>query len=303
MKYQYINGMSARDYMSMEIPPERYVIPGLIGDGMSIIGGKPKIGKSMFSLNMALSMASGGSFLGQDIEMGMVGYIALEDNARTIRKRLNTMVKRVNQDALDNLIIFDKTEGDNKLDWLDNVLDANPEFRLIIIDTLYKFGLAKLGSYDVSYDSMDAIRCISQKYDVPIIIIDHLRKAEGASTVDLFAGSIGKTGAVDGLITLVDSRKPGVDGVLCAQGRDIQKTEIELSIDRDCLFWTLREEKLSKKEMMIQIMKANNPVALSLDEWSNKAGIDYAYTKALIGRLCENGVAVRVDRGLYRFNG
>src|SRR5215212_9447033 len=42
--------MSATELMGLELPPTRWAIPGVLPEGVTILGGKPKMGKSWFAL-------------------------------------------------------------------------------------------------------------------------------------------------------------------------------------------------------------------------------------------------------------
>src|SRR5207245_2096837 len=65
-----------------------YVVPGIIPEGLTILAGKPKIGKSWLALDLALAIPGGRYVLG-DLKPapGDVLYCALEDNKRRLWKR------------------------------------------------------------------------------------------------------------------------------------------------------------------------------------------------------------------------
>jgi RecA-family ATPase len=64
-------------------------------EGLTILAGKGKIGKSWLALGIAIAVASGGYALGSiKVEQGDVLYLALEDNERRLQKRLRQLVAR-----------------------------------------------------------------------------------------------------------------------------------------------------------------------------------------------------------------
>ena len=79
---------NAADLQAMEFPPINWVVPGILPEGLTILAGKPKLGKSWLALDMALSVAGGGSVLGRECEPGPALYLALEDNQRRLQRRL-----------------------------------------------------------------------------------------------------------------------------------------------------------------------------------------------------------------------
>jgi AAA domain len=58
-------GLRTGSWLDAQVfPPLSYVVPGLIPEGLSLLVGAPKIGKSWLSLAVALAAASGGCVLG-----------------------------------------------------------------------------------------------------------------------------------------------------------------------------------------------------------------------------------------------
>jgi len=71
---------------AQDFPPLSWVVPDLIPEGMSMLVGGPKIGKSFLSLSIALAVASGGRALGS-VDVGKprpVLLLALEDGERRL---------------------------------------------------------------------------------------------------------------------------------------------------------------------------------------------------------------------------
>jgi predicted ATP-dependent serine protease len=121
----------------MSFPPIKYVVPGVIIEGLTLFAGKPKIGKSWLLLHAAIAVARGGFTLG-DIHCpeGDVLYCALEDNKRRLQSRTT---KLIGLKDWPRRLIF-RTEmprlAQGGLDWIRDWITSVPEPRLIIIDTL-----------------------------------------------------------------------------------------------------------------------------------------------------------------------
>src|SRR5262245_13197747 len=78
---------------TMSFEPIKYVVPGIIVEGLTLFAGKPKIGKSWLLLHAAVAVARGGFTLGDKhcIE-GDVLYCALEDNERRLQSRVTKLL-------------------------------------------------------------------------------------------------------------------------------------------------------------------------------------------------------------------
>ena len=77
--------------MGMQFPPLKFIVPDILCEGLSILAGRPKIGKSWISLDIAVAVATGGLRLSHyKCEPGDVLLLALEDS----RRRLKSAVPR-----------------------------------------------------------------------------------------------------------------------------------------------------------------------------------------------------------------
>ena len=76
---------SAADLMALEFTPIRWLIPGLLPEGLMLLAARPKVGKSWLALDVGIATATGGEVLGRRVERGDVLYLALEDGDRQDR--------------------------------------------------------------------------------------------------------------------------------------------------------------------------------------------------------------------------
>jgi RecA-family ATPase len=73
----------------MEFPALLEAIPNIVTEGLTILGGRPKEGKSFMALDFCLAVASGGHALGKiQVAPGEALYIGLEDSYRRIKNRV-----------------------------------------------------------------------------------------------------------------------------------------------------------------------------------------------------------------------
>src|SRR5207244_2284516 len=85
--------ITADQLRTMTFPPVRYVLPGFVPDGLTILASKPKIGKSWLALDLCLAVAAGRFTLGnlKPCE-GRVLYLALEDSRRRLQRRIDKLL-------------------------------------------------------------------------------------------------------------------------------------------------------------------------------------------------------------------
>jgi hypothetical protein len=82
--------VSFAELQKEKFPPMTYVVPDIVPEGVTILAGRPKIGKSWLALELCLGVASGTPVLGNiEPATGDVLYLALEDNPRRIHQQDN----------------------------------------------------------------------------------------------------------------------------------------------------------------------------------------------------------------------
>ncbi|RJR33823.1 MAG: hypothetical protein C4567_16290 [Deltaproteobacteria bacterium] len=88
-----LNPITAKDLAAKTFAPPRWAIPDLFPEGLIILAGKPKAGKSWLALNVAVAVASGSVALGKiQVDRGGVLYLALEDSERRLQERLSKII-------------------------------------------------------------------------------------------------------------------------------------------------------------------------------------------------------------------
>jgi RecA-family ATPase len=68
---------TADELPNATFPEPQWIVPGIFPEGLIILAGRPKVGTSVLTLQMAHAVSSGGRFLNQRIEHASVLYIAL----------------------------------------------------------------------------------------------------------------------------------------------------------------------------------------------------------------------------------
>jgi hypothetical protein len=213
-----VTAQSARDLMAKEIAPVRWAVPNLFAEGLDILAGKPKKGKSTLALQVCKAVAEErGIVLGQiEVTHGEALYLALEDNERRMQRRLEPMLRRDKDGApiVPEHLYF-------RYEWprldaggieaFDLWIKQHPNTRIICIDTYAKVrsrAASKVATlYESDYESVAPLQHWAIQNHVAVVLIVHLRKSAAADDViDEISGSTGLTGAADNLIVMRKSK-------------------------------------------------------------------------------------------------
>jgi hypothetical protein len=235
---------TAADLMAMTFPPPRWAVPGLIAEGVNLLAGPPKVGKSWLSLGLALAVAGTGKALDTiPVPCGPVLYLALEDTPRRLQTRIGKIL--AGQRATGALTLATACPplpqgGDEAIAaWLDRHDDA----RMVVIDVFAKLrgaSPAGMSAYDADYAAVGRVKRVADAYQVAIVLVHHVRKASSDDFLTEVSGTNGLAGAADA--TLVLKRPRGqADGVLHVTGRDVDEAEYALAFHAAAGAWQMLE--------------------------------------------------------------
>jgi RecA-family ATPase len=210
--------------MSQQFEPLKFSVEKILPNGLFILAGSPKVGKSWLSLDLCQAVATGGAIWDYPAVSGDVLYLALEDNYSRLQGRL-AKFETDGQD-ISRLHMATSSFGihDGLLEQMNNFLTAYPQTQLIVIDTLEHIrngGMDKsLYSYD--YQDMTKLRQITSKHDVTLLLVHHTRKTKDADPLNKISGSTGLIGAVDGAFVLEKISRIENGAVLTIANRDTE---------------------------------------------------------------------------------
>src|ERR1035437_230230 len=140
---------TAAELMDTEFAEPRWAVNGLIAEGLNLIVGSPKLGKSWLCLGLAVAIASGGKALGKiQVDQGAVLYAALEDTPRRLQNRLR-MVLQGERVPDDLHITTALPRMPDAIGFIDGWLTAHQDARLVIVDESNRVGHPGQRSGDV----------------------------------------------------------------------------------------------------------------------------------------------------------
>lgn len=199
--------------LAAHIPTPLSLFSGLMHEGMLILGGKSKRGKSWLMFDLAIAAALGGDALQHFPSAGAtpVLYLALEDGRARLQSRMKLI--RPGVTTLDRLHIRYSfpplLEGGVEL--LHREIEREG-YGLVVIDVLAKLesqGKNGAKNYNETYEMFAPLQALRHKHAFCLAMLTHLRKSEAEDCFDTIMGSAAYQGAQDVLWVL--ERKPRDD--------------------------------------------------------------------------------------------
>jgi len=299
------NTFTAATLRTMQFKAIQYVVPGLFPEGLTILAGKPKIGKSWLALDIALAIAGGRYMLG-DIQpaQGDVLYAALEDNHRRLWKRIR---KIMGSDALwpKSLTLatrwrrLDAGGIDDIKDWAKNA--ANP--RLVILDTLAGVRPERNSRdtlYDGDYKALRELHDWANEMGIAVLVLHHTRKMEADDPIDTISGSLGLAGCAD---TSAILSRGGKGTTLYIRGRDVEEQEHAVTFNAETCRWTILgeaaavEQSYTQAKLLTALEDATD--LMTPADLATATGIVRNNVDQTLYRMVREGEIIKVSRGRY----
>ena len=288
------------DLLDRQLPPIHWAIPHILPEGLTLLAGKPKLGKSWLALSMAFAVAAGGVALGtHPVTQGEVLYLALEDNERRLQSRTQKLLAFMS--SVPHMIAFElrwprlDQEG---LVYLEEYLKSHPQLRLVVVDTWARISpktqQRQRSQYEDDYEALTPLKYLADLYRVSILAIHHLRKMHGDDVLDEITGSIGLTGVVDGALILKRERGQQ-EATLFVTGRDIeQEQQFALRFDPLTASWTQMGNaedvrRTRERQEIIDLLTVQLPEGLNARQLSEDLGKNYNTTRSLLRKMEKTG--------------
>ena len=302
--------MSARDLQKMEIPPINWAVTDLIPEGLTLLAGRPKAGKSFIVLDLALSITNEHKFLGKfNCVPGKVLFIPYEDNTRRLQSRINDLMDGVEAPEgllFPNELYFPKLDRGG-VENIRSIIKDDPDIKMVVIDTFgtaISSGFNSFGtSFKEDYEFLSHLQHLSMEYRLSIVLIHHTRKMLSDNVFDEIVGTTGVTASPD---TLMLIRKSGSKTLLHITGRDVEEENFEISFDQATFKWELIAEGVSyastaERQTIIDGFEGDYDKELQIKEIADKTGKTRLATSQLIRKMKLSGeITEGSGYGIYK---
>jgi hypothetical protein len=298
--------LTAAELLGLDLPPISWAVDGLVPEGVTLLAGKPKLGKSWMALGgIAIPVSTGGVALGtRSVEQGDALYMALEDNHRRLKTRLQKLLRGEAPKRLHIATEWPRMD-EGGAEALKRWLEAHPHARLVVVDILKRVRprtFPNRSVYDADYEALEAMQRLAAEHEVAILVVHHLRKLGAADPLDEISGSTGLSGGADGILVLKRDRGRA-DACVHVTGREIEEeAELALKWDADLASWTLvgdaEEYRRSEEQGSILTVLRNSPEWMAPKEVAEILDKNASTVRTLLRKMASSGL-VRSENGRY----
>lgn len=300
------DSIDAETLLGREFPPLEYVIPGYVVEGLTVLAGKPKLGKSWWAYDAGLAVATGGKAMGAiQCEQGDVLYLALEDNQRRVQDRILTLcpARKVQGITLERLTIrtIAPRIDTGLLVALDKWRLSCERPRLIIVDVFLKVRPPrKKGEdpYSADYDAVTPLQRYASEHRLAVVLVTHTRKMAADDPLEAVSGTNGVTGAADAVLVL-DRGAKGT--TLYGRGRDIEEIETAMKFDggRWSILGDADEVRKSNERRKIFTALKESSEPIGPKAIAELTGMTSTNIRALVRKMVKSGEITQPELGLY----
>ena len=275
----------------------------MISNGVYLLVSHPKVGKSMFALQLAFSLTTGEDFLGFKVNPSHVLYITTESDINQIDERYKLMNLKPDISKLDiidwndipDFYIRDIERDIHKL-----TFNGDPLFIIIDMFKDIKFD----SDFDINnYQEINNVvfrkfREICNKYNATLLVTHHLNKR------DETMGSVGLNADVSGIIKLKESKNDFNRLTLDYKGRDLSRLELNLKRNDNQTFSIVDENNNDEVDynllLFIKYAVSKKDFDYTISEVLSKTNI--LLTPTQLGGLIQRNLKLLEQEGLHITN-
>ena len=236
--------------MDMKLPPTKFCVDTLLPQGLCILGGASKIGKSWWVLDLCVRIAKGEPMWELKTAAGTTLYLCLEDTLRRVQNRLLCITDEVPPNAF--FATSAGTLSDGLCEQIRDFVKEHSDTVFVAVDT---FQIVRNNSIDTSYaNDYEEIRILKQladELDICLLLVHHLRKQGDSDPFNKLTGTTGIVGAVDTAFVLDKSRRNADSATLYCTGRDVEDRQLELRFSKEEFVWKMLGDSMENREMLL----------------------------------------------------
>ena len=297
---------TAAELMKLKFPEPKWLIDDLLPEGVTVLSGAPKIGKSWLSLQIALSISTSGRLFGSTSSTGKrVLLLALEDNSRRLQER----IIKSTLPASDKFVLT--TEWTTGITGLKTYLEQSLPFDLCIIDTFGVFlpGQDTKGrnAYDADVARMRQIHMLCKATGTSLLLIHHDKQGDDGDWANKMNGSSGIIGTADTLMRLSVQQRGEKKAKLQVTGRDVEDIELSLKLNEEVMHWQIDknqdETPLTGLQKSVLDLVSEEPTSTKSSIIASKLNKEQSQISDILKKLKVKGYIYNPQYGEYTKTG
>ena len=306
-----IKSKPVSELMQKVFPEPKWFVERLIPEGLTLLAGPSKIGKSFLAWNLACAIAHGGVALSSIpvSEKRKVLYMALEDPEQQLQERLDMMcpdgvptdLEYVTHSEVDGLKMNSKG-----LESLETYINETG-IEMVIIDTwqhLCPPTLKKGTSYETDYETMIPVRNLAHDHNIGILLVMHTTK--GQDVLNPFNNIQGSTGNQAGSDTMLLLSRGQQGPTLHVTGRRILEEEYALTLSDGV--WKLEGDaeeyrRSDERNQLLDILREAGIDGCTVKDLSNETKKDSGWVSRALKSMARDGLVTQPKtRGKWYIN-
>lgn len=296
---------TAAQLQTQEIPPLVYTVDEVLPEGLTMIHGHSKLGKSFLGMDIAAGIALGGRVFGRfQAQRGRVLYLAMEDGPRRLKTRFQALFTDLGvwPDTL-HLVHDWKTMDARGFLLLKGWLATHPDTKAIILDPWTALRPTHSRGGDIVIEDrkpLERLDRLGHKHHLSFLVLHHSAQHNKGDSLNNASGSSGVVQPATSVLEF--SRKRGEhEAVLKGSPKDGPEIDWTLKRDERTGFWTAvgdteEFQTSAARAEILALLTSDGPMAPRV------IAAALERNEGTIGKLCrrmrDDGL-LRGDRGSY----
>ena len=284
MPIKKLDTIDADALQTISYEPITFLVDDLLPQGLHLLAGAPKIGKSWLALWLCLRVAQGEPLWNFPTHSCEVLYLCLEDSFQRIQSRLFDLT--VDAPPTLHFAVMAEQLHSGLVEQIEQFLKEHPATGLVVIDTLQRIRTMSndANPYANDYRDIGVLKALADRHRIAVLLVHHLRKLGDDDPMNMISGTTGLSGATDSNFVLHKNKRRENTATLYCTGRDIAYRELSLEFSGETHIWNLLADECE------QLRESHGRILALLSTLLREQQEIFAPAKALLEKIDPAGL-------------